>query len=70
MSLERKWRTGLRLALGPVQRGRDRLPVSVRLCELMARDADDLAVGQVIRPPSRDRRLVMCMPHTVPSEGV
>jgi len=46
------------------------LPVSVSQCELMARNAEDLAVRRVVRPASGDRRPVVCMPAAVPSESV
>ncbi|SRR6266851_3185387 len=46
------------------------LPVSVRLRELVARDAQDFAVGQPIRPANGECRDMVCMPSTVPSECV
>jgi len=64
-------KTGLRLPEpSPRLLRRILLPVSVSQRELMARNAEDLAVRQVVRPASRDRRPVVCMPAAVPSEGV
>ena len=48
----------------------NRLPVSESLRELMARNAQDLTVRQVIRPASRDSRPMVCMPAAVPSESI
>jgi len=66
-----KKRTGLRSARAQSEfAAANRLLVSVSQRELMAGDAEDLAVRQVVRPASRDSRPVMCVPAAVPSERV